>query len=146
MALISAPVAPALALTGTLAPLPLLVAPWIQWTGIVVAVAGIATTVWAQLDMGDSWRIGVDDRETTTLVRTGLFGRVRNPIFTAMLLFGLGIVLVIPNALALIAFAFLVASIEVQVRLVEEPYLLRAHGQNYRDYVATVGRFVPGVG
>ena len=59
-------------------------APWIQLIGIVVAVAGIAATVYAQVDMGDSWRIGVDPSETTTLVRTGVFGIVRNPIFTAM--------------------------------------------------------------
>jgi hypothetical protein len=36
------------------------------------------------IDMGDSWRIGVDPSETTTLVRTGVFGWVRNPIFTAV--------------------------------------------------------------
>jgi protein-S-isoprenylcysteine O-methyltransferase Ste14 len=40
----------------------------------------------------------------------------------------------------------MVASIEVQVRVVEEPYLLRVHGQVYRDYLATVGRFVPRLG
>jgi protein-S-isoprenylcysteine O-methyltransferase Ste14 len=146
VALIGALAAPLLQLTGVVAPLPVLVAPWIQLTGIVIAVSGIAAMVWAQLDMGDSWRIGVDDGETTTLVRTGLFGRVRNPIFTAMLLFGFGFALVTPNIVAVIAFALLVGSIEVQVRLVEEPYLLRVHGQAYRDYVATVGRFVPGVG
>ena len=58
---------------------------WIQAAGIVLALLGIAGTVYAQLDMGDSWRIGVDPGERTTLVRSGVFGRVRNPIFTAML-------------------------------------------------------------
>jgi protein-S-isoprenylcysteine O-methyltransferase Ste14 len=146
VALIGALAAPLLQLAGVVAPVPALVATWIQLTGIVFAVLGIATTIWAQLDMGDSWRIGVDEGETTTLVRSGLFGRVRNPIFAAMLLFGLGLTLLTPNIVALIAFALLVASIEVQVRLVEEPYLLRVHGQSYLDYVATVGRFVPHVG
>jgi protein-S-isoprenylcysteine O-methyltransferase Ste14 len=145
VALIGALAAPALQLAGIVAPLPVLVAPWIQLTGIVFAVSGTAAMVWAQLDMGDSWRIGVNDDETTTLVRTGLFSRVRNPIFTAMLLFGCGLALLTPNIVAVIAFALLAGSIEVQVRLVEEPYLLRVHGQAYRDYVATVGRFVPGV-
>jgi protein-S-isoprenylcysteine O-methyltransferase Ste14 len=146
VALIGAVAAPLLQLIGVVPPVPALVATWIQLTGIASAVMGTAMTVWAQLDMGDSWRIGVDEGETTTLVRSGLFGRVRNPIFTAMLLFGLGLSLVTPNIVALIAFALLVVSIEVQVRLVEEPYLLRVHGQPYRDYVATVGRFIPHVG
>lgn len=34
----------------------------------------------------------------------------------------------------------------MQVRLVEEPYLLRAHGHDHRAYAARTGRFLPGVG
>jgi protein-S-isoprenylcysteine O-methyltransferase Ste14 len=36
--------------------------------------------------------------------------------------------------------------IELQVRVVEEPHLLRTHGQAYEDWAREVGRFVPGVG
>src|SRR5947209_9613995 len=36
---------------------------WVQAVGIGVATAGIAATVYAQLEMGDSWRIGVDPGE-----------------------------------------------------------------------------------
>ncbi|WP_231985474.1 isoprenylcysteine carboxylmethyltransferase family protein [Mycobacterium sp. E796] len=119
---------------------------WVQAVGIVVATAGIAATVYAQLEMGDSWRIGVDPTETTTLVHTGVFGRIRNPIYSAMFTFGLGIALVTPNVVAFAGLFLLVATIELQVRRVEEPYLLRTHGDAYRAYAAGVGRFVPGVG
>ena len=40
----------------------------------------------------------------------------------------------------------LLAAIQVQVRAVEEPYLLAVHGDAYRDYAARVGRFVPRMG
>ncbi len=146
IALVVAVVAPVLQLAGALSPLPALHAVWVQLTGVAVAVIGIATTVYAQLDMGDSWRIGVDPSETTTLVRTGVFGRVRNPIFTAMLVFGLGIALVTPNVAAIAGFVLLAVTIELQVRFVEEPYLLAVHGDTYRDYLAGVGRFIPKVG
>ena len=43
-------------------------------------------TVLAQLQMGASWRVGIDDRPTE-LVTGGLFRVVRNPIFTALLVF-----------------------------------------------------------
>jgi protein-S-isoprenylcysteine O-methyltransferase Ste14 len=112
----------------------------------VVAIVGIFATVYAQLDMGDSWRIGVDPGETTTLVRTGVFGWVRNPIFIAMITFGFGIALVTPNLVALAGFLLLVATIELQVRIIEEPYLLTVHGDDYRSYLTNVGRFMPGVG
>ena len=97
--------------------------------------SGIAATVYAQVDMGDSWRIGVDPAETTTLVRTGVFGWVRNPIFTAMMTFGFGIALVTPNRWRSLGFVLLVATIETQVRVVEEPYLAAIHGDSYRDYL-----------
>ena len=127
-------------------PIRILTAVWIQVTGIAVAMIGIAATVYAQLEMGDSWRIGVDEQETTTLVHTGVFGRVRNPIYTAMFTFGLGIALLTPNLVACVGFVLLVTTIELQVRRVEEPYLLRRHGDAYRAYTASVGRFIPGVG
>jgi protein-S-isoprenylcysteine O-methyltransferase Ste14 len=145
-ALVAAILAPVLQLIGVVSPLALLDATWIQSAGIVIAAIGIVATVYAQLDMGDSWRIGVDPAETTTLVRSGVFGWVRNPIFTAMMMFGFGIALVTPNLVAIAGFVLLVTTIEHQVRVVEEPYLLTVHGDAYRGYLANVGRFVPAVG
>lgn len=55
-------------------------------------------------------------------------------------------VLLVPNPVALAAACFTLFGIEAQVRGVEEPYLLEAHGDRYRRYAARVGRFVPGVG
>lgn len=120
--------------------------PWLQGVGTVLALVGIAATVYSQLDMGDSWRIGVDAGETTTLVRHGVFARVRNPIFAAMLAFAAGITLMAPNPLALSAFCVLLGTIELQVRVVEEAYLEGVHGDAYRRYLQTVGRFLPGIG
>jgi protein-S-isoprenylcysteine O-methyltransferase Ste14 len=131
---------------GVIEPVRMLSVVWVQTVGIVIATAGIAATVYAQLEMGDSWRIGVDQRETTTLVHTGVFGRIRNPIYTAMFTFGIGIALVTPNLVACGGLILLIASIQLQVRRVEEPYLLRTHGDAYRGYAARVGRFIPGVG
>jgi len=146
IALVVAVAAPILQRANVIEPVGMLRTVWIQVIGIVVATSGIAATVDAQLEMGDAWRIGVDEQETTTLVCTGVFARVRNPIYTAMFTFGLGIALVTPNLVAFAGFVLLVATIELQVRRVEEPYLLRTHGDTYRDYTASVGRFIPGIG
>ncbi|GAB5903705.1 isoprenylcysteine carboxyl methyltransferase [Mycobacteroides chelonae] len=145
-AIIAALFAPILQLAGLIAPLPALDHRSLQVAGIALAATGIVATVGAQQTMGESWRVGVDTRETTTLVSSGVFGWVRNPIFTAMLTFAAGSVLMTPNLLALSGFVLLAASIELQVRVVEEPYLLAAHGKTYRDYGSRVGRFLPGIG
>jgi protein-S-isoprenylcysteine O-methyltransferase Ste14 len=146
VALAVAVVGPLLQLSRAIAPLPGLQVDGIQIAGIVLAVLGIVLTVWAQLDMGDSWRVGVDATETTALVHTGMFGWVRNPIYTAMLTFDFGIALLTPNFVTIAGVILAVISLELQVRQVEEPYLQDKHGAAYRDYTASVGRFVPGVG
>jgi protein-S-isoprenylcysteine O-methyltransferase Ste14 len=119
---------------------------WLQASGIVVTVIGIVLTIVAQLAMGASWRIGVDQAERTELVTHSMFGLVRNPIFTAMLITSMGVTAMIPHVLSLAGLLALVVALEVQVRLVEEPYLVDAQGETYRTYARRVGRFVPGVG
>ncbi len=138
--------APVLALLDVLEPIPALDGVVGHVIGIGLAVAGIALTFGAQLAMGDAWRIGVDSEERTELVTGGPFGLVRNPIYSAMLPTVLGLALMVPSVLALAGFVVLVLGLELQVRVVEEPYLLRAHGNAYADYATHVGRFVPGVG
>lgn len=114
--------------------------------GVSLAAAGIALTFVAQLDMGDSWRIGVDPGQRTRLVTNGVFRLVRNPIFSAMILATIGLVLLVPNVLSAAALVTLVIGLQLQVRVVEEPYLLEVHGDDYRRYLGEAGRFVPGVG
>jgi protein-S-isoprenylcysteine O-methyltransferase Ste14 len=127
-------------------PLPALTHPVLQAGGTVLAVAGIAATLVAQLRMGASWRIGVDDHERTDLVTCGVFALVRNPIFTAVTAAGLGLALMVPNAVALAGWLLLLVAVQVQVRAVEEPYLRGVHGAAYDGYAASTGRFVPGMG
>lgn len=146
VAILAGALAPIMQLTGLLSPVATLDHPAIAALGTLAAVVGIAGTLWAQESMGDSWRIGVDDGEVTRLVDSGVFGWVRNPIFTAMLVFGAGVALMAPNPLAITGFVLLVVSIELQVRVVEEPYLRRTHGERYREYASRVGRFIPRIG
>ena len=130
------------------------VAPWVGaplWhqghlLGAVIAAAGIALTLVAQVQMGASWRIGVDRSERTALVTSGVFALVRNPIFSAMLLSTVGLALAVPTPLALALPPLLLVALQIQVRIVEEPYLIAAHGAPYLAWAARTGRFVPAIG
>lgn len=125
---------------------PLTTASGVHWAGAVVATLGVVLTLLAQLSMGDSWRIGVDESEHTALVTEGAFAVARNPIFSAMLLTAAGLTLMVPNAVAVAGLAALVLALELQVRGVEEPYLVAIHGDRYLGYARRVGRFLPGIG
>ena len=119
---------------------------FVQAAGIVLATVGLAVTLAAQWAMGDSWRVGVDPGERTELVTRGPFSVVRNPIYSGVVPFFAGVALLVPNPVAIGGFALLIAGLELQTRLVEEPYLRQVHGSSYAEYAARVGRFVPGLG
>ncbi|GAB3510709.1 methyltransferase family protein [Amycolatopsis cihanbeyliensis] len=146
LALVLGPAGPAVQLAGVLAPLAFLDHQAVAVVGLVLAGAGILATLLAQRNMGTSWRIGVDQREVTALVTAGAFALARNPIFTAMVSAALGLLLLAPNPVAVAGLACLVAAIQIQVRVVEEPYLIAVHGDAYRAYAASTGRFLPRVG
>lgn len=114
--------------------------------GAALAAIGIIGALASQVAMGESWRIGVDESEATELVTHGTFAWVRNPIFSFILLSGTGLVALVPNTWSVLALALTFAGIEIQVRVVEEPYLEKTHGSAYRAYASQAGRFVPRVG
>jgi protein-S-isoprenylcysteine O-methyltransferase Ste14 len=114
--------------------------------GSAIASAGIAFTMWSQLGMGESWRIGIDPEERTALVTGGVYRYVRNPIYTGMFAVALGATIVLPNVVAIVAFVAVVATMEFVVRTVEEPYLASVHNEAFRDWGAHAGRFVPWFG
>ncbi|MEV8533977.1 isoprenylcysteine carboxylmethyltransferase family protein [Streptomyces sp. NPDC051211] len=145
LALFGGAAAPIAALAG-MPPIPGTDPAWLRWAGLAVAVVGVAATLVAQSAMGPSWRVGVDAAERTDLVTQGLFAHLRNPVFTAMAVTAVGLALMVPNAVAVLALIALVVAVQLQVRIVEEPYLAAVHGALYADYAARAGRFLPGVG
>ena len=114
--------------------------------GIALAGAGGLAVFAAQLGMGESWRIGVSEEERTELITGGWFSVIRNPIYTSMVVGWLGFALMVPTWLGFAAPVVVALGLELQVRFVEEPYLMRTHGDEYRGYASQVGRFLPGIG
>jgi protein-S-isoprenylcysteine O-methyltransferase Ste14 len=141
-----ATIGPALAASDSLEPIGALDGRLGHVAGIALAVGGMTITVLSQLAMGNAWRIGVEPSEQTELVTGGPFAIVRNPIYSGMIPFFFGIALLVPSPLTIAGAASVLAALELQTRVVEEPYLLRTHGEAYSGYAARVGRFLPGLG
>lgn len=139
---LGAPIADLIGLT----PLGVLNHPFPRWLGVVAAMLGILAVFAAELAMGASWRIGVDESERTDLITSGPFRLARNPIYSAMLVAFLGLMLMVPNVIAVVGFVVTVLGFEATVRLVEEPYLRQIHGRAYDEYASRIARFLPGIG
>jgi protein-S-isoprenylcysteine O-methyltransferase Ste14 len=114
------------------------------WAGIGVMALGTGIIALAQAQMGESWRIGLDDRPTE-LVDRGLYRYVRHPIYSGLLVWLVGLVLFAPTPVLTLGAMMLAAGVALQARL-EEQHLLALHGEAYRERALRVGRFVPGLG
>ena len=113
----------------------------VQLTGCVLLLVSFVWTVVSQAQMGNSWRIGIDNEHATALVHAGVFRISRNPIFLGMMVTLLGLFLVIPSAATLFTLLLGVILIGIQVRL-EEEYLARTHGDKYTEYRRNVRRWI----
>ena len=126
--------------TDYLLPAGFLARPWTWWVGMSLLHLSLVLVVVAQVQMSRSWRVGFDEKQRTELVTVGLFRYSRNPVFVGMLLTMLGLFLVLPNALTLLAAALTWVVLQIQVRM-EEEYLSKAHGAPYVDYMRRVRRW-----
>ena len=113
----------------------------LKTTGWVFLVFALIWVFTAQLQMGNSWRIGIDQHHSTDLIQHGLFSVSRNPIFLGLLLANLGLFLVLPNAFTLSIFSLTFYSIQIQVRL-EEDFLQATKGDSYIRYQQKVRRWI----
>ncbi len=95
----------------------------------------------AQIQMANSWRIGIDYENKTELITTGLFRYSRNPIFLGIIIADLGVLFIMPNAFTLLVVSLSVYSVQIQVRL-EEIFLKENHGQYYLEYLENVSRWI----
>lgn len=115
--------------------------PWIKNVGIGIMVSATLFSILAQFQMGDSWRIGINKTEKTSLIKNKLYNYSRNPIYLGLLLSFLGYFLIVPNAWSLCCLVLSYPSLEIKIRF-EEAYLLDKHGDGYLAYMEKVRRWI----
>jgi protein-S-isoprenylcysteine O-methyltransferase Ste14 len=113
--------------------------------GVVLGLGGTLLMLHAQLQMGASWRIGIDASSRAPLVTTGWYRFSRNPIYVFMITCYVGFALLVPNVVTFVCVAIVALGAYRQAAK-EERWLREAYGDEYARYAARVGRFVPLVG
>lgn len=121
---------------------PIVESPILRWFGAVLGFGGVALMVTAQLNMGASWRVGIDESARPGLVTGGWHALSRNPIYLFLLVSIGGIVILIPNGATIAAYALMIFGV-TRLVIEEEKYLERIYGDEYRRYADRVGRFLP---
>ncbi|HUK38148.1 MAG TPA: isoprenylcysteine carboxylmethyltransferase family protein [Methanomicrobiales archaeon] len=114
----------------------------IDLSGLAVTVLGLSLAVWARVHLGKNWSSRPTIRVGHTLVRTGPYRFVRNPIYTGLLVAYTGTAVVIGAFWAFALIFFLLASFLVRIRG-EEKILLGEFGEEYERYRREVRALIP---
>ncbi len=109
--------------------------------GLGLMLISLIWTIFAQVQMSDAWRIGLDEEEKTPLVTRGVFRISRNPVFLGLLAGLLGLFIVLPDAITLLILVVSYVLIRLQIAF-EEEFLTRRHGEAYAEYMKKVRRFI----
>ena len=116
----------------------------LAWLGLAPLGVGIALFAWCVWDFGTRGRGTLAPWDAPRrLVVTGPYRVVRNPMYVAVFLVLLGEAILFTSVLVaawLAAFALLAQTFVV---VYEEPSLASTFGDAYREYAATVGRWLP---
>lgn len=120
--------------------------PFIQTQGYL-GIAVFLGVLWlffrTHRDLGRNWSVSLDLRERHTLVTTGVYARVRHPMYAGFWLMALAQLLLLPNWIAgpagLVGFGVLFFG---RVRR-EEDMMITAFGEEYRSYMRRTARVVP---
>jgi len=101
-----------------------------RWAGLALGFVGLAGVIVARYTLGRSFSVAAKAR---ALVTTGIYSRIRNPIYVSGVIFVVGLVLMVGRPILL---AILVVIIPMQIvrarreaRVLEEKF-----GEEYREY------------
>jgi len=116
------------------------------WAGIVGAVVQLPF-LWlfwrSHADLGINWSPGLELREGHGLVTSGVYARIRHPMYAALFLSALAQPLLVQNWLAgVLAIPAAAALWFVRVPL-EEKMMRDTFGSEYQTYCARTGRLLP---
>jgi protein-S-isoprenylcysteine O-methyltransferase Ste14 len=114
---------------------------WRAGVGLVLFAFGLGLAVWARVHLGRNWGTPMTQKLEPELVTSGPYQLVRHPIYSGILLAGLGTALALSwlglTAVALAAVYFLYSA------TVEERYLTEQFPDSYPQYKRSTKMLLP---
>jgi len=116
---------------------------WARWSGVAVASFGFALLSWVHRELGRNFAATLHLREGHTLVTSGPYRWVRNPMYTVLYILIFSFFLVSANwSIGAIWFAAFTALMLSRVAK-EEALMQKQFGREFQAWAARTGRFLP---
>jgi protein-S-isoprenylcysteine O-methyltransferase Ste14 len=116
----------------------------VMMAALAVEALGLALAVWARRTLGKHWSGKITIKVGHELIRSGPYGLVRHPIYTALLMIYGGTAVVFGEMHSLLGFVLAVLAYVRKIRL-EEANLARGFGESYAAYRAETKALVSGI-
>jgi protein-S-isoprenylcysteine O-methyltransferase Ste14 len=110
--------------------------------GLTMVLVGIVIRFVAIATLGKNFSGLLRIRNDHTLVRTGIYRRVRHPAYLGAILLFLGIPVMLSSILGFLTMLLLVAYLMFRIKL-EEKMLIARFGDEYREYMMHSNRLLP---
>ena len=117
--------------------------PRLGWLGALVGATGVVLLWMTHRDLGREFSQTLELKEDHRLVTTGLYSRIRHPMYTAIFLVAIAQLLLIGNVV--VAPAFLIGFTILYLARIrhEERMMLEHFGKAYKDYCLRTHRLFP---
>ncbi len=115
----------------------------VGWLGAPTFAIAIWLLWRAHSDLGKNFTLTSETKEEQNLVTSGVYKKIRHPIYTAHLIWGIAQALLLQNWIA--GPTFLIASIPLYIKRIprEEEMMIKEFGDEYRNYMEVTGRLLP---
>jgi len=114
-----------------------------RWAGAVLFALALIGLVWIHAALGKNFSSTLVIRSDQTLVISGPYRYVRHPMYTDIFVMCIGMGLLAANWFIGIGGVLLIVLIVAFRIRREEAMMVQAFGDQYRDYAAVTGRFLP---
>lgn len=115
---------------------------WVRWVGVLIGISGMALEFATQLSIGRNYSTTVQISPKQSLVTSGPYRHIRHPMYTALIMVGIGLGLMSASWYFLIP--FIATAIVIIFRIPrEEAVMIGKFGDEYIRYAQGTGRFIP---
>ncbi|MGH9920437.1 MAG: methyltransferase family protein [Nitrososphaerales archaeon] len=115
--------------------------PVLQGIGMAVFFMGLALAIWARVCLGTNWGTPMSEKVDAELVMTGPYRRIRNPIYSGIILATIGTSIAV-GVFWLVA-VVVMGSYFVYSCFVEERIMARLFPETYPQYKQSTKRLIP---
>jgi protein-S-isoprenylcysteine O-methyltransferase Ste14 len=115
---------------------------WLRWVGFALGLFSVAFMTWTQVTLDTQWSAQLQLRQDHQLITRGPYARMRHPLYTSVLGWGLSLSLLTANWIFVAVSVLAVGGLLYRIPK-EEKMMLEAFGDSYRTYQQHTGRYFP---